>query len=178
MTAFDTSQLLQDLFYGGTLVAAIFVGIFQFRKTNKTISKEDDTNYQQAIKSYEFVVNGYKEQVARLTEEIATLRARHTAEIANLQSGHAESLKLIGQLQGELKSYKELPLKSIADGLQAIQSSTDRVFERLESSAVIAADQQNNGGLMIKTKTDPATTENTHAVEANTLATDKNTESK
>lgn len=55
---------------------------------------------------------------------------------------HMENQKAISNLEGQLKTYKEIPLKSIASSLEAlpkIVDSNSQILETLKGSAVIAA---------------------------------------
>lgn len=64
---------------------------------------------------------------------------------------HVEALKLIANLQGQLQTYKELPLKSIAASLDNLVGSNDKILQRLETSAIIAADSVADEGLLVHT---------------------------
>lgn len=55
---------------------------------------------------------------------------------------HVENQKAIANLEGQLSTYKEIPLKSIASSLEAlpkIVDSNSQILETLKGSAVIAA---------------------------------------
>jgi len=71
---------------------------------------------------------------------------------------HMENQKAISNLEGQLSTYKEIPLKSIADSLQTIgqfQKDTARtnnlILKRLDKSAVISDREAHGGGLLVNT---------------------------
>ena len=68
---------------------------------------------------------------------------------------HLENQKAISNLEGQLATYKEIPLKSIAESLQAIPTlvaSNQKILDTLTGSASIAKDEQAAGGLLVKTE--------------------------
>lgn len=52
---------------------------------------------------------------------------------------HVENQKAISNLEGQLSTYKEIPLKQIADSLGKLSESNSNILEVLKGSAVIAA---------------------------------------
>jgi esterase/lipase len=63
-------------------------------------------------------------------------------ELKYAHSQHVDNQKAISNLEGQLQTYKEIPLKSIASSLEAlpkIVDSNSRILETLQGSAVIAA---------------------------------------
>lgn len=93
-------------------------------------------------------LNDLKERVEILEKE---------REFARLQ--HLENQKAISNLEGQLASYKEIPLKSIARSLETISQTTEetgkgnaRILQVLEGSALIAKHDAHDGGLLVKTK--------------------------
>lgn len=83
------------------------------------------------------------------------------AERKEAQNQHLESQKAIANLEGQLSTYKEIPLKSIAKSLEDIgksQKDTARtnslILTRLETSAIIASDSAQDTGLLVHTKED------------------------
>ncbi len=55
------------------------------------------------------------------------------------KSDHIESLKAIANLEGQLSTYKEIPLKQIANSLTELSGSNAKILTVLEGSALIAA---------------------------------------
>ena len=54
---------------------------------------------------------------------------------------HQESVKAIANLEGQLKTYKEIPLKQIADTLTELSTSNSQILMTLKNSALIAANE-------------------------------------
>lgn len=84
------------------------LGVF-WANTKNNLIKTQESNYQKTIDSYKEVIVAQDEKMKVLTEEVKELRGLHT-----------ESVKMIGQLQGELKSWKELPIRELADHMQYV----------------------------------------------------------
>lgn len=82
------------------------------------------------------------------TENLADLKDRVELlerEREEARKQHIENQKAIANLEGQLASYKEIPLKSIAESLKDItqtvketNSSNKKILEVLEESALIA----------------------------------------
>lgn len=69
-----------------------------------------------------------------------------TKSIAELKESRIEDAKAIGTLQGQVKVYKELPLKSLADGIKEVANiskenatSNQKILEVLTTTAAINA---------------------------------------
>lgn len=73
-------------------------------------------------------LNDLKERVEILESE---------REFARQQ--HIENQKAISNLEGQLATYKEIPLKSIAKSLDELSKSNGKILSRLEKSAVLAS---------------------------------------
>lgn len=76
-------------------------------------------------------LNDLKERVEILEKEREDAREQHI-----------ENQRAISNLEGQLNTYKEIPLKSIASSLEAlpkIVDSNSQILETLKGSAVIAA---------------------------------------
>lgn len=59
---------------------------------------------------------------------------------------HLENQKAIANLEGQLQTYKEIPLKSIASSLQVLPNlveSNNQILATLKGSAIIAATDRN-----------------------------------
>lgn len=65
---------------------------------------------------------------------------------------HLENQKAIANLDGQLKTYKQIPLKKIADSLDSLSQSNTKILNVLENSAVIAEATASDGGLLVKTE--------------------------
>ena len=84
------------------------LGVF-WANTKNNLIKTQESNYQKTSDSYKEVVAAQDEKMNILTNEVKELRALHT-----------DSVKMIGQLQGELKSWKELPIRELADHMSYV----------------------------------------------------------
>ena len=84
------------------------LGVF-WANTKNNLIKTQESNYQKTIDSYKEVIVAQDEKMKVLTEEVKELRGLHT-----------ESVKMIGQLQGELKCWKELPIRELADHMSYV----------------------------------------------------------
>jgi len=95
------------------------------------------------------------ENLADLKERVAILER----EREESRQQHIENQKAISNLEGQLASYKEIPLKSIAKSLETISAitretgeSNKKILSVLESSALIAAHEKGDGGVLVHTK--------------------------
>lgn len=84
------------------------IGIFYANAKNK-LAKTTTENYEKTIKSYKEIVESQEQKINILTEDMKELRHMHT-----------ENVKMIGQLQGELQTWKQLPIKDMADNMAFI----------------------------------------------------------
>ena len=73
-------------------------------------------------------LNDLKERVEILEREREEARQQHI-----------ENQKAIANLEGQLATYKEIPLKSIAKSLDELSVSNEKILDRLEKSAVLAS---------------------------------------
>ena len=69
-----------------------------------------------------------KERVAILENEREQARQQHM-----------ENQKAIANLEGQLKTYKEIPLKQIAASLSELSISNNRILDALEKGNIISA---------------------------------------
>lgn len=81
------------------------IGIFFANAKNK-LAKTTTENYDNTIKSYKDIVESQEAKINILTQEMRELRSLHT-----------ENVKMIGQLQGELQTWKQLPIRELADNM-------------------------------------------------------------
>jgi hypothetical protein len=100
-------------------VASLF-GVFWAGFRNK-YSTATDNNYLKTIESYKEVVTGQNAKISSQSDEIKQLRL-----------DHSESMKEIGKLQGELKSYKELPLKELSENLKIVTQLSTLIAAHLK----------------------------------------------
>lgn len=74
------------------------------------------------------------------TENLSDLKDRVDIlekEREEARQQHIENQKAIANLEGQLATYKEIPLKSIAKSLDELSTSNNRILDRLEKSAVL-----------------------------------------
>ena len=76
-------------------------------------------------------LNDLKERVAILEKEREEARSQHI-----------ENQKAIANLEGQLKTYKEIPLKAIAASLSELSQSNGQILSVLQGSALIAANDR------------------------------------
>lgn len=70
-----------------------------------------------------------------------------------------DNQKAIANLEGQLTTYKEIPLKSIASSLEKLaentrttEKSNSLILKILKESALIASHAADDGGVLVKTK--------------------------
>lgn len=67
---------------------------------------------------------------------------------------HIENQKAISNLEGQLKTYKEIPLQQIANSLESLPKlveSNGKILSVLQKSAAIAADDADADGTLVRT---------------------------
>lgn len=64
------------------------------------------------------------------------------ASIAELKEGRVEDAKTIGKLQGQIESYKELPLQELANGIKEVAVSNKKILDTLQTTARINAEDR------------------------------------
>jgi predicted transcriptional regulator len=99
---------------------AVCIGVFWANFKNK-YGETNKGNYEATIKSYEDVVKSQNVKISIQAEEIKQLRIDHST-----------SMKEIGKLQGELKSYKELPLQQLSDNMMIVTQLTTLIAAHLK----------------------------------------------
>lgn len=79
-------------------------------------------------------------------------------EREDARSQHVENQKAIANLEGQLQTYKEIPLKSIALSLQAlpkIVEGNDKILSTIQGSAVsLSSDTRHASGAVERVRTD------------------------
>lgn len=98
----------------------VVVGVFYANSRNRYTSTTT-ANYETTIKSYEDVVKGQNTKISLQADEIKELR-----------HNHSQSMQEIGKLQGELKSYKELPLQQLSENLKIVTQLTTLIAAHLK----------------------------------------------
>jgi predicted transcriptional regulator len=103
-----------------TTAVGLCLGVFWANIKNK-YTDTNTGNYEATIKSYEDVVKSQNVKISIQAEEIKQLRIDHST-----------SMKEIGKLQGELKSYKELPLQQLSDNMMIVTQLTTLIAAHLK----------------------------------------------
>lgn len=88
------------------------------------------------------------ENLKDLQERVKILEAERNLA----QQQHLENQKAISNLEGQLATYKEIPLKSIASSLEKLSISNVEILAILQSSAIISQKEKNDGGILVKTR--------------------------
>ena len=118
-------------------------------------SKVKDSNISD-LKDREVILEADKEATKKdREEERQKFQKELDDEKETRQKLHLENQKAISNLEGQLATYKEIPLQSIAESLQAIPKLVDsnqKILDTLQGSAKIAEKEQSDGGLLVKTK--------------------------
>lgn len=89
---------------------------------------------QQTIKNLQEVNASYIELNATYEKRISSLELK-IKEDANL---HIENAKAISDLQGQIKVYKELPLKELADGIAKLNDGQDLMLKAIQDNGAKA----------------------------------------
>ena len=87
-------------------------------------------------------------------QEVADLKSLLDTQgktIEELKKARLEDTKLIGKLQGQIETYKELPLQELANGIKKVGEGQDKILQVLQTSAEIAAKSASDGGLLVRT---------------------------
>ena len=93
---------------------------------------------QQNVKQLTSLTNTYEKRIKALEDEI---KSNHLQQLDNVRA--------IADLQGQVKVYKELPLRELADGIKEIVNiskknaeSNRAILKQLQSTAGIAAEDR------------------------------------
>jgi hypothetical protein len=103
---------------------------------------------QQNVQNLTALTNTYEKRIKALEDE---LRDNHKLQLQNVSA--------IADLQGQVKVYKELPLRELADGINEVVKisrdnalSNQHILETLQESAIALSTEKHDGGLLVKTK--------------------------
>jgi len=102
------------------------------------------------------------ELIANLQKLRETDRQDFNNRLKILEDQRLEDTKAIAEMQGQIKVYKELPLRELADGIKEVvviskdnAESNKQILEQLKSTAKIAAEDRDvltNSNKHIKTE--------------------------
>ena len=102
--------------------------------------------------------NNYKVTVQLQNDSIKALQDNKIITDEALAKAHLEIKELqidsaskIGELTGQVKLYRDLNLKDIAEALSVISKSNAKILSTLQASAVILSSEKHGAGLLVKT---------------------------
>jgi hypothetical protein len=103
---------------------------------------------QQNVQNLTALVSTYEKRIKAMEDE---LKDSHNLQLQNVSA--------IADLQGQVKVYKELPLRELADGINEVVKiskenavSNQHILETLQRSAAALSTEKRDGGLLVKTK--------------------------
>lgn len=130
------------------ILSLVALAVVAFYVVRSKVKNENLKDLQARVE----ILERERAETARLhtqeREETARLQAE---ERERNQQQHLENQKAIANLEGQLATYKEIPLKSIAESLVKITDSNDVIMNSLLGSAKEAKEAQADGGLLVKT---------------------------
>ena len=142
------STLLNGQAFQDSVGLIIFFGVtfavYRISKSSK-LPSQTIKNLQDSNASLITLDATRQKEMEQLRQEVHANNTAHNEEVLRLN-------KEISELTGQIKVYKELPLQKLADGIQKVADSNDKILTALENSAIIAANSANDGGLLVKTK--------------------------
>lgn len=69
-----------------------------------------------------------------------------TAQVSELRTLHISNEKSIAELRGQVSVYKELPLKELADSMESIASTQDKILAQLKKNTTTQTVKEQNVG--------------------------------
>ena len=118
------SQLVQDVVAGVVFVGSLIV------YTRGRIPQQTIKNLEESNKSYVELDKARQLSIQHLENRLTEIAKAHTDERLQLT-------KDIGDLQGQIKVYKELPLRELADGILQNNVISNKILDSLTTSAVV-----------------------------------------
>lgn len=113
------AQSVQDIIIAITVIGGSW-GFYRARKPSQ------DTNKR--IETLQGLVEDYEKRIKLLEEG--------KKEDAQL---HIDNAKAIADLQGQIKVYKELPLRELADGIARLNTGQDKMLSAIEKNGISAS---------------------------------------
>ena len=139
-------QTAQDIVIIGGFIGTTFAVYKANAKANKAkIPQQTIQNLEESNKSY---IELDKARQGKLTE----LETRLQEALDAHANEKIEWKEAIADLNGQIKVYKELPLRELADGIKAVQEINNKILQRMEDSATALSAEKYDGGLLVKTK--------------------------
>ena len=136
------SQNVQDIVILVVSIGGSFA-IWKSRVPAQTIKNLEESN-----KSYVELDKARQASINVLEKKIKEVTDKHTEE-------RVEWTKAIADLNGQIKVYKELPLRELADGMKIIAASNAEILNTLKTSAItLTADTRDAAVAVAEVKSD------------------------
>ena len=119
-------QTVQDLIIGIGLIG----GVLLYLKGH--VPQQTIKNLEAANDSYVKLDATRQKSIEALEQKVKEVIDKHAAE-------KLEWTKAISDLQGQIKVYKELPLRELADGIREVVNGNNAIFGVLQASATTLA---------------------------------------
>ena len=104
---------------------------------------------------YKVTVRLQNDKIKALEGQAETFRQ----DLETSQKAHAESMRVISNLEGKIEAYKDIPIQEIRNSLASLAASSagladsnQQILSTLKNSAIIAATDATDGGLLVKTE--------------------------
>lgn len=140
MSSLFNSQTIQDLIVGGMFIVGILV-TYRISKSSK-LPADTIKNLKESNESLIGLNATRESEIKKLAEEVHANNATHAEEVLKLN-------KEISELMGQIKVYKELPLRELADGIKEVvnlsrdnANTNKQVLAVLSNKAVIDAEDR------------------------------------
>jgi len=102
------------------------------------------------------IIASARTRIPRQTiKDLESLVKAQGEKIRILEEGRITDTKTIGTLEGQVKTYKELPLIDLANGIKEVSQTNKQILETLQATAKINAEDRDvltNQNLHIKTE--------------------------
>ena len=125
------SQTIQNIVFVGTAIGVAWI----YKRGH--VPQQTIRNLEESNKSYEALDKARQVSITNLEAKIDSIVKVHASEVLELN-------KAIADLQGQIKVYKDLPLKQLADTqekiLQTLQASATQLVKDNAIAAVHVAD--------------------------------------
>jgi len=146
MSAPLDGQSVQNL----VTIAVILAGAVAVYKVNVKINKSKIP--AQTIKNLEESNSSYIELDKARQAKLQELETKLQEALDAHANEKIEWKEAIADLNGQIKVYKELPLRELAAGIKAVQEINNKILQRMEDSATTLSAEKHDGGLLVKTK--------------------------
>ena len=121
-----------------TLAIAGVVGLFVANFKNSK-HEQVDRNISDATVAAQATITILKEQISAQQADMVGRDKQHAVEITELRNKYTESGKAIANLQGQISSMKDIPLRDIASSLLSINAILEKSATTLAVNTKAAA---------------------------------------